>query len=104
MFRRYTTVLLLLASLLASGIATSAQQQQDRADLDAVTKLKEEGTKNSRVMEFLSYMTDIHGPRLTGSPGLRGAQEWAKNKFGEIGRTRPASSDGCACRIRPRPG
>ena len=84
MFRRSTTVLLLIASLLASGVAV-AQQPQDRADLEAVNKLKEEGSKNSKIMEFLSFMTDIHGPRLTGSPGLRGAQEWAKNKFTELG-------------------
>ncbi|MEW6128110.1 MAG: M20/M25/M40 family metallo-hydrolase [Acidobacteriota bacterium] len=87
MFRRYATVALLVVSFLLPGAALQAQSvaPQEKVDLEAITKIKDEGTKNSKVMEFLSYMTDVHGPRLTGSPQLRGAQEWAKKKFTELG-------------------
>jgi carboxypeptidase Q len=84
MFKRYSTVLLLIGSLLLP-VAVSAQAPQEKADLEAVKKIKDEGLKNSKVMEYLSYMTDVHGPRLTASPQMKAAQEWAKKTFTEIG-------------------
>ncbi len=62
-----------------------AQVVPEKVDLDVVAKIKEEGTKRSQVMETISHMTDVHGPRLTGSPQLRTASEWAKNKLTEWG-------------------
>jgi hypothetical protein len=85
MYKRYATVLLLVSSFLLPGLAASAQAQQEKVDLDAVNKIKEQGLKNSKVMEYLSYMTDVYGPRLTGSPQLKAAQEWARKTFTEIG-------------------
>jgi hypothetical protein len=85
MFKRYALVLLLTASFLLPGVAASAQAPQEKVDLEAVKKIKEEGLKNSKVMEFISYMTDVHGPRLTASPQMKAAQEWAKKTFTEIG-------------------
>src|ERR1051325_4107349 len=85
MYKRYATVLLLVTGFLLPGLAASAQVQQEKVDLDAVNKIKEQGLKNSKVMEYLSYMTDVYGPRLTGSPQLKAAQEWAKKTFTEIG-------------------
>ncbi|MEW6210279.1 MAG: M20/M25/M40 family metallo-hydrolase [Acidobacteriota bacterium] len=80
MHRRYTTALLLIVSLLTFNTAL-AQSQQEKFDAEAVEKIKEEGLKRSQVMEILSYMTDVYGPRLTGSPNIRSAQEWAKQKL-----------------------
>src|SRR5262249_8926353 len=57
----------------------------DRADLAAIWKIKDEGLNRSQVMETLSYLTDVYGPRLTGSTGIRKAQEWAVKKFSEWG-------------------
>jgi carboxypeptidase Q len=85
MFKRYALVLLLTTSFLLPGVAARAQAPQEKADLDAVKKIKEEGLKNSKVMEFISYMTDVYGPRLTASPQLKASQEWAKKTFTEIG-------------------
>jgi hypothetical protein len=36
-------------------------------------------------MDIISYMTDIHGPRLTGSPEIKRASEWAKNRMTQYG-------------------
>ena len=85
--RKQSTVFLVIFTLLASSFAVRAQapMQEEKIDLATINKIKEEGLKNSKVMEFLSYMTDIYGPRLTGSPQLRAAQEWAKNEFTKIG-------------------
>ena len=50
---------------------------QEKADLNAVYKIKQEGLDNSKVMEIARHLTDVSGPRLTNSPGLKRAQEWA---------------------------
>ncbi|HKP88038.1 MAG TPA: M20/M25/M40 family metallo-hydrolase, partial [Blastocatellia bacterium] len=36
-------------------------------------------------MEFISYLTDVTGPRLTGSPNIKSAQEWAKGRLSQWG-------------------
>jgi carboxypeptidase Q len=58
---------------------------EDRADLAAVYKIKDEGLNHSQVMEILSYMTDVYGPRLSGSPGKQKAAEWVQQKLREWG-------------------
>lgn len=58
-------------------------QMQERVDLDAIYKIKDEGFNRSQVMEVLSYLTDVHGPRLTGSPQIKAAAEYAKKKLVE---------------------
>lgn len=44
-----------------------------------VSKIKNEGLNRSQVMEILSMLTDIHGPRLTNSPGYKKAADYAKS-------------------------
>jgi carboxypeptidase Q len=43
--------------------------------------------QNSKVMDTAFYLTDVHGPRLTGSPASRAAGDWAVRKLGEWGLT-----------------
>jgi hypothetical protein len=50
-------------------------QAPDLASMN--TRLRAEETSNSKVMWIIHEITDVHGPRLTGSPGLRAAQDWA---------------------------
>src|SRR2546422_5452577 len=85
MFRRYTAILLTVLISLASGVALSAQDPQEKFDQDAINKIKEEGINHSQVMDTLSYITDVPGARLTGSPNIRAAQEWAKQKLAQWG-------------------
>src|SRR5947209_10811460 len=47
-------------------------------DLDAVYRIKDEGLQRSKVMELESYLTDVYGPRLTGSPNIKEAADWAQ--------------------------
>jgi carboxypeptidase Q len=69
----------LVAAALATAVALTplSAQQSERVDLDAIYKIKEEGFARSRVMEIMSWLTDVYGPRLTNSPGFRKAGEWA---------------------------
>jgi hypothetical protein len=85
MLRRYTAILLAITGLLFSSSPLMAQAPQEKVDLDAVAKIKDEGLKRSQVMEILSYITDVSGPRLTGSPNIKAAQEWATAKLTEWG-------------------
>src|SRR5262245_66084274 len=54
---------------------TVLAQTSDLAEMNA--RLRAEETNNSKIMWILHEITDVHGPRLTGSPGLRDAQDWA---------------------------
>lgn len=55
------------------------------AQNDAVAKIKNEGLKQSKVMDFAFHLTDASGPRLTNSPGFFRAANWAKDKLTEMG-------------------
>jgi hypothetical protein len=70
--------LLLAAICQASLTLLFAQKEGDEA---TITKLKEEGMKNSQVMDHAFYLTDVSGPRLTASPGFMNAAKWAKTKL-----------------------
>jgi hypothetical protein len=57
--------------------ATALLLAQERPDLDVFWKIRQEGTSRSQIMRTLHVLTDVHGPRLTGSPNLKAAGEWA---------------------------
>lgn len=59
--------------------------QVEKVDLEMMKKIRAEGLEKSQVMELLSWLTDVHGPRLTGSPKMKDANEWTKNKMAEWG-------------------
>ena len=59
----------------------------EKIDYEAINKIKAQGmqAENSKVMEISSWLTDVHGPRLTGSPNIQKAGEWAVAKMKEWG-------------------
>jgi hypothetical protein len=57
----------------------------ERVDLDAVYRIKDEGLQRSKVMEIESWLTDVYGPRLTNSPNIREAADWAQKTMKEWG-------------------
>jgi hypothetical protein len=72
-----------LFALLSLAIPIVAQVPPEKVDLDAIFKIKDEGLNRSQVMDTLSYLTDVYGPRLTGSPQIKAAGDWAKKKLSE---------------------
>lgn len=64
-----------LALALVTSLTTTptAQEQIDR---DINWKIRREATDNSQIMRTLHFLTDVYGPRLTGSPNLKAAQDW----------------------------
>jgi hypothetical protein len=82
-------VLLALMLTAAPLVAQVAAPAGEKVDYDAIYRIKEEGFQRSQVMETASWLTDVHGPRLTGSPSFKAAADWAVKKLGEWGATNP---------------
>jgi carboxypeptidase Q len=59
--------------------------QEEKVDLATVARIKDEAFNRSQVMDHLFNLTDVSGPRLTGSANLKNAQEWVRKKFEEMG-------------------
>jgi hypothetical protein len=58
---------------------------QKGPDLGVVDRIKTEAFDHSKVMDHLYYLSDIHGPRLTGSPEFDDAAKWAMERLKEYG-------------------
>jgi hypothetical protein len=58
---------------------------QDAVDLAVVDRIKSEAFARSEVMDHLYYLTDVHGPRLTGSPQFDQAAKWAIERLTSYG-------------------
>jgi carboxypeptidase Q len=69
--------------LMAFVVLPLAAQAPSQADLYAIYQIKEEGFNHSQVMDLMSYLTDVYGPRLTNSPNIKQAAEWTTNKMKE---------------------
>jgi len=63
-------------TLTALFSATSVMVAQEKVDKDVQWKIRREATDNSQILRTLHFLTDVYGPRLTGSPNLKAAQEW----------------------------
>ena len=99
MSRKILYIILTLA--LVVPVLTTAQQQQERVDLNIVHRIKTAefggggfgggggrgrgGANGSKVMDIMWNLTDKYGPRLTNSPQFRAAGEWAVSQLKEWG-------------------
>ena len=99
MFRRNATVVLLFI-FLVSPSATFGQQPTPspgpattpgaaaapaRDPDDPIERIKDEGLNRSQVMQTLSYLSDVIGPRLTASPGMKRSNEWTRDQLAKWG-------------------
>src|SRR3954465_2082418 len=84
-FRRMFVATAVVAAL---GAPMAAQWPvTEKLDLDALYRIKDEGLQRSKVMEIESYLTDVYGPRLTGSPNMKEAGHWARETMKDWGLT-----------------
>lgn len=74
-----------LAVSLVVVLAIPVAASDEAVDLDAVYRIKSEGFDNSQVMNILRELTDVHGPRLTNSPGFFAAADYAVDLLNEWG-------------------
>src|SRR5260370_36748346 len=79
--RKHASALAACVVLLA--VLPLVAQAPSQVDLYAIHQLKDEGFNNSKVMEIMSYLTDVYGPRLTNSPDIKEAAAWTTSKMKE---------------------
>ena len=65
-----------LLSLALAAIFVATPFAQEKIDKDIEWKIRREATDNSQIMHTMHFLTDVYGPRLTGSPNLKAAQDW----------------------------
>jgi hypothetical protein len=87
MILRRSSAIVLLLILLASPATLLAQTQTAPAPdpNDPIQRIKDEGMNRSQVMQTLSYLSDVIGPRLTASPGMKRANEWTRDQLTKWG-------------------
>ncbi len=68
-----------------STVAISTIDAATAADVDALGRIRDEGFHRSQVMALVEHLTDSIGPRLTGSPQMKAADDWTQAKFREWG-------------------
>ena len=73
------------ASLFVIFLCVSMGWSQEKVDLETVSRIRYEGFHNSKVMELASGLMDSIGERLTGSPNMKRANEWTRDKLTEMG-------------------
>jgi carboxypeptidase Q len=71
-------------AIIAAGIATTLGAA-DSPDLGIETRIRQEGFRNSKVMELATGLIDGVGARLTGSPNMKKANEWTRKQLEDFG-------------------
>src|SRR5512143_767077 len=77
------------ALLLASMAAPAAQTQGTAGgnDYQVLSKIRDEGLNRSQAIDHVSWLADVYGPRLQGSPAIRQAAAWVEKRLGAWGLT-----------------
>ncbi len=85
--RRPAAIVLLLIFLISPATLLAQQARPTPAPdpNDPIERIKDEGMKRSQVMQTLSYLSDVIGPRLTASPGMKRANEWTRDQLTKWG-------------------
>jgi hypothetical protein len=88
LFTTPSRVVLLLAvslAVVAPLSAASAPEQDEKIDYATIGAIRQEAMNRSQAMDHVSWLADVYGPRLTGSPAMDQAKDWVISKFEEWG-------------------
>jgi len=69
----------------ASSQSQASSQTPAKDPNNPIERIKDEALNRSQVMQTLSYLTDVIGPRLTNSPNMKRANNWTRDKLTEWG-------------------
>ena len=75
------------ALVLCAAPPFAAWERSEPVDAEINAKIRKEGMDNSKIMRTMHYLTDVYGPRLTGSPNLKAAGEWIVKESASWGFT-----------------
>ena len=87
MIRRQLAATFLLFALIIPYAALGQQPGPQPAvdPNDPIERIKDEGMKRSQVMQTLSYLSDVIGPRLTASPNMKRSNNWTRETLEKWG-------------------
>lgn len=71
MIKRRVVALSLIFLLLSIPVLSQ------NGDGDLLSRIRKEATERSQIMKTMHMLTDVYGPRLTGSPNHKNAADWA---------------------------
>ena len=74
-----------LAAAVVLTVAAAPTGPSEVIDHEMNARIRKEGQDNSQIMRTMHYLTDVYGPRLTGSPNHKAAGEWAVKQMTEWG-------------------
>jgi carboxypeptidase Q len=77
-----TTFIAVLAGL---AVAATPVTTSEKIDPEVNAKIRAEAENNSQIMRTMHYLTDVYGPRLTGSPNFKAAADYAVKQMTEWG-------------------
>jgi carboxypeptidase Q len=77
--KRFMSVVVVAIALIA-GLAA-----QSPVDLGTIARIKQAALTTSQVMDHVSWLSDVYGPRVSGTPQFQQASEWAMKRFTEWG-------------------
>jgi len=75
----------LLLAAVAFGLATAPAPATENLDWATIGRIRDEGFRRSQLMETAAQLTDVYGPRLSGSPQYKKAAEWARQQLASWG-------------------
>ena len=90
MLQRLVKASALALSLLSTLAPASRLHAQEAVDRAMIAKLRAESDARSRVLESYRTLTDVIGPRLTGTPGFKRAVDWTRERLVEWGMSNVA--------------
>jgi carboxypeptidase Q len=82
---RRKKVLVSAAAILLTSAALIAQGPQEKIDHEMYARIRAEALERSQILHTLHMLTDVYGPRLTGSPNLKAASDWVVKRTTEWG-------------------
>ncbi len=78
----------MFAMLFVTATAVSAVARVSVAqDSATLARIRDEGMNRSRVVEWFNHLTNVIGPRLTGSPAFKQSIDWSAQQFTAFGLT-----------------
>lgn len=81
MTNRMKTMRSFVASILLSTFIAPAAMFGQTVPANINAAIRKEGMENSKVMHSLHILTDLYGPRLTGSPNHENAAKWVASEL-----------------------
>jgi hypothetical protein len=78
-----------ISALLVASVVLALSQvgghAEERIDYEINARIRKEGRDHSQIMRTVHVLTDVYGPRLTGSPNHKAAAEWVIKQMTEWG-------------------